>query len=130
MKTREQLEATGNKILNSVRTELYLSMRFMGPALGSLGFAMDLSTRTVGTDAVYIRFNPTYLLQTYIERPEILNRTYMHMLMHCLFRHMFSAKQHEDIVEYFLRYCSGIGGGFHGLSDHFACDFGFPAGVV
>ena len=51
MKTREQLEATGNKILNSVRTELYLSMRFMGPALGSLGFAMDLSTRTVGTDA-------------------------------------------------------------------------------
>ena len=71
MKTREQLEATGNKILNSVRTELYLSMRFMGPALGSLGFAMDLSTRTVGTDA-----------------------------------------------------------GFHGLSDHFACDFGFPAGVV
>lgn len=57
---------------------------------------MDLSTRTVGTDAVYIRFNPTYLLQTYIERPEILNRTYMHMLMHCLFRHMFSAKQHED----------------------------------
>lgn len=89
MKTREQLEATGNKILNSVRTELYLSMRFMGPALGSLGFAMDLSTRTVGTDAVYIRFNPAYLLQTYIERPEILNRTYMHMLMHCLFRHMF-----------------------------------------
>ena len=56
---------------------------------------MDLS-ETVGTDAVYIRFNPTYLLQTYIERPEILNRTYMHMLMHCLFRHMFSAKQHED----------------------------------
>ena len=52
MKTREQLEATGNKILNSVRTELYLSMRFMGPALGSLGFAMDLSTRTVGTDAL------------------------------------------------------------------------------
>lgn len=92
MKTREQLEATGNKILNSVRTELYLSMRFMGPALGSLGFAMDLSTRTVGTDAVYIRFNPTYLLQTYIERPEILNRTYMHMLMHCLFRHMFFRK--------------------------------------
>ena len=89
-------DKTGNKILNSVRTELYLSMRFMGPALGSLGFAMDLSTRTVGTDAVYIRFNPTYLLQTYIERPEILNRTYMHMLMHCLFRHMFSAKQHED----------------------------------
>ena len=65
MKTRIELETTGNKILNSVRTELYLSMRFMGPALGSLGFKMDLSTRTVGTDAAFIRFNPTYLLHTY-----------------------------------------------------------------
>lgn len=96
MKTRIELEETGNKILNAVRTELYLSMRFMGPALGSLGFRMDLSTRTVGTDAAFIRFNPTYLLHMYIERPEILNRTYMHMLMHCIFRHMFSAKEHED----------------------------------
>lgn len=96
MKTRIELETTGNKILNSVRTELYLSMRFMGPALGSLGFKMDLSTRTVGTDAAFIRFNPTYLLHTYIERPERLNRAYMHMLMHCLFRHMFFAKEHED----------------------------------
>lgn len=96
MKTRVELEETGKKILNMVQTELYLSMRFMGPALGSLDFEMDLSTRTVGTDAVSIRYNPTYLMQNYLERPELLNRTYMHILMHCLFRHMFSAKEHED----------------------------------
>lgn len=96
MKTRVELEEMGNKILQSARTELYMSMRFMGSALNSLGYKMDLSTRTVGTDAVYIRFNPTYLLQIYIERPDVLNRMYMHMLMHCLFRHMYSAKEHED----------------------------------
>lgn len=96
MKTRVELEETGKKILNMVRTELYLSMRFMGPALGSLDFQMDLSTRTVGTDAGSIRYNPVFLMQTYLERPELLNRTYMHMLMHCLFRHMFSAKEHKD----------------------------------
>ena len=96
MKTRVELEETGKKILKMVQTELYLSMRFMGPALGSLDFQMDLSTRQVGTDAVSIRFNPSFLMQSYLERPELLNRTYMHMLMHCLFRHMFSAKEHED----------------------------------
>jgi predicted metal-dependent peptidase len=96
MKTREELESAGNQILNSVRTELYLSMRFMGAALGSLDFRMDLSTRTLGTDAVSIRFNPLYLIKNYLERPELLNRAYMHMIMHCLFRHMFSAKEHED----------------------------------
>lgn len=96
MRTREQMEATGNKILNQTRTELYLSMRFLGVALNSLNYRLDLSTRTIGTDAAYIRFNPTYLLQLYVERPELVNRTYMHMLMHCIFRHMFHAKEHED----------------------------------
>ena len=81
MKTRIELEEMGQKVLGSVRTELYLSMHFMGSALNSLDYKMDLLTRTVGTDAVYIRYNPTYLLQMYVERPDILNRTYMHMLM-------------------------------------------------
>lgn len=97
MKTREELDNLGQKILNECRTELYLSMRFMGVALNSLDYRMDLSTRRVGTDAAFIRFNPNYLSQLYLERPEKLNRTYMHLLMHCLFRHMFSAKEHEDI---------------------------------
>ena len=96
MKTRIELEEMGQKVLGSVITELYLSMHFMGSALNSLDYKMDLLTRTVGTDAVYIRYNPTYLLQMYVERPDILNRTYMHMLMHCLFRHMYSAKEYED----------------------------------
>lgn len=97
MKARVELDQMGQKILNECRTELYLSMRFMGVALSSLDYRMDLSTRRVGTDAAFIRFNPNYLLQLYLERPEKLNRTYMHMLMHCLFRHMFSAKEHEDV---------------------------------
>lgn len=97
MKTRVELDNLGQRILNECRTELYLSMRFMGVALNSLDYRMDLSTRRVGTDAAFIRFNPNYLLQLYLEQPEKLNRTYMHLLMHCLFRHMFSAKEHEDV---------------------------------
>lgn len=97
MKARVELEKMGNRILETTKTELYLSMRFMGSALSSLDFRMDLSTKTVGTDAAFLRFNPNYLFQLYVERPEILNRTYMHILMHCIFRHMFSAKEKEDI---------------------------------
>ncbi len=97
MKTRIELDQMGQKILNECRTELYLSMRFMGVALSSLDYRMDLSTKRVGTDAAFIRFNPNYLLRLYLEQPEKLNRTYMHLLMHCLFRHMFSAKEHEDV---------------------------------
>lgn len=96
MKTRQEMEELGKKILNASRTELYLDMRFMASALNSLDYRMNLSTKTVGTDAVSILFNPQYLFQLYMEQPDQLNRTYMHMLMHCLFRHMFAAKIHED----------------------------------
>lgn len=97
MKAREELESLGNRIWNASRTELYLAMHFLGAALGSLNFRMDLSTKTVGTDAVWIRFNPSHCLKLYVEHPEKLNRTYMHMLLHCLFRHMFSAKEYADV---------------------------------
>lgn len=96
MGNREALEQTGSQILSAVRNELYLSMHFMAPALNSLQFKMDLFTKTVGTDAAYIRFNPGYLMITYLEHPRRLNRTYMHMLMHCLFRHMFGLRTHPD----------------------------------
>ena len=94
--TRAKLEQMGLRILDAVRTQLLLSMRFMAPAFGSLGFKMDLSTSFAGTDAAYIRFNPGFLLRTYVERPRRMNRMYMHMLIHCLFRHMFGAKERED----------------------------------
>ena len=94
--TREKLEQMGFRILDAVRTELLLSMRFMAPALNSLGFKMDLATSYAGTDAAYIRFNPGFLMQVYVERPRRLCRMYMHMLVHCLFRHMFSARDRED----------------------------------
>ena len=95
------LEETGRRILDAVRTQLYLGMPFMGQALGSLGFVMDLSTTHVGTDAVNILFNPHYLMQTYLEFPFQLNRVYMHLLMHCLFRHMVAAEGSRD-AELFL----------------------------
>ena len=31
-----------------------------------------------------------------MDRPRILNRTYLHMLLHCVFRHMFTARIKED----------------------------------
>ena len=51
MQQRKNLENIGERILGAVRTELFLDMRFLGPALDALGYVMDLSTRTVGTDA-------------------------------------------------------------------------------
>ena len=93
---REQLEETGKRVLGASRTELYIDMRFFGAALNSLGYEMDLSTTTVGTDAVNIRFNPSHVLRLFVEEPGKLNRTYLHMLLHCIFMHMYTSANYSD----------------------------------
>ena len=96
MKQREKLDILGKRILNASRTELTLAMRFLAEPLNTLDYVMDLSTTTVGTDASFIRFNPGHLFRLYVEQPADLNRTYLHMLLHCLFAHMFSASRFPD----------------------------------
>ncbi len=103
---KRDLEETGKRVLDASRTELYIEMRFMGQALSALFYELDLSTTTVGTDAVAIRFNPTYVLQTFVEQPGKLNRTYLHMILHCIFRHMYTSEKYSDTRLYDL--CADI----------------------
>lgn len=91
-----KLEEMGMRILNASRNELTLSMRFLSSPLNTLGYVMDLTTPTVGTDAAFIRFNPHHLRLLYLDQPAALNRTYLHILLHCLYGHMFAAPLHED----------------------------------
>lgn len=103
---RQDLENAGREVLSAARTELYIDMRFFGAALNSLGYELDLSTTTVGTDAVDIRFNPAYVARLFVEEPGKLNRTYLHMLLHCIFRHMYTSAKYEDTRLYDL--CADI----------------------
>ena len=96
MSTVDKRENLGNQIWNSVKTELLFSMRFMAPALSVLEIKRDMSTTSVGTDAVSVLYNPNYIYKTYVEDPSMLNRTYLHMLMHCMFRHMYEADKFSD----------------------------------
>ena len=93
---REELSNLGIRILEESRMQLYTSMHFLRSALGSLDLVMDLSTTGVGTDAAFVRFNPKCLMTQYIEHPFWINRLWMHMLLHCLLRHMYALREHED----------------------------------
>ena len=90
------LKAIGEKLLSSARTELYLAMRFLGPALMSLEPKMDMSVRTVGTDARTLYYHPVWVMNTFMEHPYVLTRAYLHVIIHCLFRHMYSLRTHTD----------------------------------
>lgn len=98
MRAHQDLIDFGNRILNEARTELYIHLRFMARALDSLGYTMDLATQSMGTDARTIHYNPNFVFALFLESPQKLDRLYLHILLHCIFRHMFSSDQYEDPV--------------------------------
>lgn len=76
------------RILQNARNELYLNMRFLDLSLSSLGFEADAGCGGIGTDGYVIYYHPEYLCDLYRKGRVLVNRSYLHMVFHCLFCHM------------------------------------------
>lgn len=79
------------EILYNARNELYLNMRFLDVSLSSLGFEADPGCRGMGTDGRLIYYDPAYLFDLYRKGRVHVNRSYLHLVLHCLFCHMYRA---------------------------------------
>ena len=90
----EKLRSLGVSILCAARDELYFSMRFLDVALSSFVYRMDISVSPFGTDGAVMYFHPQYLGGLLRQNRILVNRGYLHMVFHCIFRHMF--KQADD----------------------------------
>lgn len=98
MITEEQsvrMESLGKEILKIARNELYMSMRYLDVALSSLRFQMDLEVGSLGTDGELLYFYPGWLGGIFKRDRRILNRTYLHIVFHCLFGHLFLRGKRE-----------------------------------
>ena len=77
------------KILESSRNALYINMRYLDVALSSLAWKITTDIPRIGTDGLKIAYEPHYLADLYRENPMLVNRVYLHMVFHCIFRHLF-----------------------------------------
>lgn len=80
------------KILSASRNELYVNMRYFDIALSSFGFEADWSRAGIATDGFLICYGPEYLLNLYRQGRTLVNRTFLHMMLHCLFGHTDNRK--------------------------------------
>ncbi len=78
-----------NEILVSARSELFFSLRFLDIALSAFRFGPSGKTMSLGTDGEIIYYNPEHILHTYQTRAPLINRAYLHMVFHCLYRHVW-----------------------------------------
>lgn len=95
-KEERDWEKTGIKVLDMAKQELFLGMRYMFLALNMLGYKADRRIRFVATDGSFLYYNPVLLIENYKKNPTDVNRAYLHMIMHCLFRHIYDAEKYKD----------------------------------
>ena len=94
--TGDKLNMVSQKILKAARNELYLKMRFLDVALSSLVYVMDEGAEGMGTDGLYLYYHPQYLGGLYREDRIQVNRIYLHLVLHGIFRHMVRRRGREE----------------------------------
>ena len=100
----EQVAELCTDILYSARNELYVNMHYLDAALSSFKFVGDSSLVTKGnlrglaTDGSYIVYEPLYLTGLYKRGRVFVNRAYLHMLLHCLFLHLYNRKDRIELL--------------------------------
>lgn len=93
-KEEEKLEI-GQDILKNARNELYVSMRFLDSALSSLRPEPFAGAGTLGTDGESLFFAPEWVIRAFMSRKILVNRLYLHEVLHCLFCHVWNGRKRE-----------------------------------
>lgn len=97
--TREvQLKKISKTILSKSRTELCLYMRYLNLPLSNLHFENKSGIKLLGTDGLRLYFDPEALIDSFQANPVLINRMYLHVTLHCIFRHLFKPhREHKEI---------------------------------
>ena len=84
----EKLNKLALDVLHLSRNTLLVNLRFLDMALSQLQF-MPTQVLCLATNGEYLIYNPIELLKSYKNEKETVVRDYLHIIMHCIFRHMF-----------------------------------------
>ena len=88
MSKTEKMDKLAREVLLLSRNTLLVNLRFLDAALSQFEF-FPIEESTLLTDGKHILYNPRHILENYKTAKEIPVRDYLHIVMHCVFRHMF-----------------------------------------
>ncbi len=81
-------DALAREILTYSRNTLLVNLRFLDSAL-SMFHWHRMEESTLMTDGEHLLYNPAHILEDFKYQKEICIRDYLHLVMHCIYRHMF-----------------------------------------
>lgn len=90
IQTQEEWEVQmSNKVLEFIRSELYLDFRYLHIALAALKPCNDNKIHTFATDGSNLYFSTEQILRVFKENALFLDRLYLHTILHCIFSHLW-----------------------------------------
>ncbi len=84
----EKLNKLAREVLVLSRNTLLVNLRFLDSALSRLEY-FPIDDSYLLTEGTHILYNPKYLLDCYKMEKEMPVRDYLHITLHCIFRHMY-----------------------------------------
>ena len=82
-----QAETLAQEVLLLSRNTLLVNLRFLDAALSQ--FVLTPAPLPFATDGQNLYYDPRHVLLCYKEEKEASVRNYLHLVMHCVFRHMY-----------------------------------------
>lgn len=87
MENYSKVDKLARDVLVLSRNTLLVNLRFLDLALSQLSYVNAITT--VSTDGKRMYYDPLHILKIYKEEKEDTTRGYLHIIMHCIFRHMY-----------------------------------------
>lgn len=91
----QKLISLADELVSQVRAEALVSLRFLDVALYKLKFKYDFNT-TLFTDGEFLYINPYHIFGLYKAEYNMLLRNYLHVILHCIFFHLFIDKTLDE----------------------------------
>lgn len=91
----DKLSSLSNRILRLAHDDLLVHLRFLDTALVCLQWRERRGLGGMATDGEACWYDPVWVLETYREDSRRVERTFLHLLLHCVFAHRFRADRME-----------------------------------
>lgn len=83
----EKIEGLAQEVMQLCRDTLAVKLRFINPALSQL--ELLTSTWPLATDGTRMLYDPVYILHAYAKEKNMPVRSYLHVVLHCVFQHFY-----------------------------------------
>lgn len=91
-------EKMSQKLLQYIRNQLYMELRFLDMALSVLIWQKDDSIQTFATNGKYLYYSPEQLIRLFEKNTKFLERAYLHSIFHCMFSHLWIRKNRNSAI--------------------------------